>query len=96
MKLPKFFYFRVKGDSKGTKIVLEDASDCDVVEVTRCLDCRYAPTGTDNGEEYGFGLTWPDKEEYKCPYYCDDGWYSRKPKPDFFCANGKRKEGGQD
>lgn len=64
----------------------------DVVEVVRCKDCRYAPTGTDDGDGRGFGLEWPDKEEFICPFYCDDGWYSRKPRPDFFCANGEREE----
>ncbi len=40
-KLPKYFYFRVKSINKGTGILLEDASDADVVEVVRCRDCRY-------------------------------------------------------
>lgn len=39
MNPPKYFYFRVKTDSKATKIILEDASDCDVVEVVRCGEC---------------------------------------------------------
>ena len=39
--LPKYFYFRVKATRKGTAIEVEDASDCDVVEVVRCKDCRY-------------------------------------------------------
>lgn len=37
--LPKYFYFRVKTTRKGTAIEVEDASDCDVVEVVRCKDC---------------------------------------------------------
>lgn len=43
MKAPKYFYFRVntKTDKEGIKVILEDASDCDVVEVTRCRDCRW-------------------------------------------------------
>lgn len=41
MKPPKYFYFRVKTDSKATKIILEDASDCDVVEVVRCRECYF-------------------------------------------------------
>lgn len=61
-------------------------------EIVRCSECRYAPTGEDNGEDHGFGLIWPDHEKFVCPFQCDDGWYSRKPRPDFFCANGKRKE----
>ena len=41
MKIPKYFYFRVKPINKGTGIELEDASDVDVVEVVRCKDCKY-------------------------------------------------------
>ena len=69
---------------------LDQFPSADVVEVVRCKDCRYYPTGTDNEEDQGFGLQWPFGELYKCPFMCDDGWYSRKPKPDFFCANGER------
>ena len=90
-ELPNYFYFKLKLLDDHCTIELVDCSDRDVVEVVRCRDCCYAPTGTDNGEEQGFGLEWPYKEEYKCPYFCDDGWYSRKPKSDFFCSNGKRK-----
>ena len=59
----------------------------DVREVVYCKDCRYLPTG-----HSGFDLEWPDEEDYKCPFHCTDGWYSEMPKPDFFCANGERKE----
>ena len=41
MELPKYFYFRVKPNRKGTEITLEDASDADVVEVVRCKDCKH-------------------------------------------------------
>lgn len=37
--LPKYFYFRVRATRHGTAIEVEDASDCDVVEVVRCKDC---------------------------------------------------------
>lgn len=37
-KIPEYFYFRVHAGK--TSIELEDASDTDVVEVTRCKDCR--------------------------------------------------------
>jgi hypothetical protein len=40
VKPPKYFYFRVK--TGKDKILLEDASDADVVEVVRCKDCKYA------------------------------------------------------
>lgn len=72
MKPPKYFYFRVKTDSKATKIILEDASDCDVVEVVRCGECiRKDICRTSN--------VWAVSP--------DDNW---------FCADGERKDGGQD
>ena len=69
----------------------------DMRPVVLCKDCIYAPSGTDDGEDRGFALEWPHDEwpEYNlCPYKCDDGWYSHKPKPSFFCANGKVKNNG--
>ena len=80
MKPPKYFYFRVKTDSKATKIILEDASDCDVVEVVRCRDCRHR-----------------DPEDKKC----DSGALERAGcvfavDDDYYCADGERKDGGQD
>lgn len=72
----------------------------DVVEVVRCRECRFAPSGTDDSVEQGFGLEWPDDNwpyhTNPCPYWCEDEYYSHKPKPDFFCAAGKRKDGGQE
>lgn len=86
MKPPKYFYFRVK--TGIDKIELEDASDADVVEVVRCKDCKYMPTGTDGNE-----LEWPFNEypdRNPCPFKCEDAWYSHKPNMDFCCAYGKR------
>ncbi len=56
MKPPKYFYFRVKTDSKATKIILEDASDCDVVEVVRCRECKYRAE-----DDFCTGRGWPDQ-----------------------------------
>ena len=42
MKMPEYFYFRVKAVKHGTAIEVENASDADVVEVVRCEDCKYA------------------------------------------------------
>lgn len=44
MKIPEYFYFRVKSDPNGLTLTLEDASDADVVEVVRCKDCEYFDT----------------------------------------------------
>jgi len=41
MKMPKYFYFRVKTVNHGTAVEVEDASDTDVAEVTRCKDCKH-------------------------------------------------------
>ena len=59
-------------------------------KVIRCRECKYAPEGTE-----GFDLEWPYRNEdgydiNPCPLKCADPWYSRKPKPDFFCAYGER------
>lgn len=67
----------------------------DVRPVVLCRDCMYAPSGTDGGENQGFGLEWPHDEwpeDNPCPCKCDDGWYSHKPAPDFFCAAGEKRE----
>lgn len=62
----------------------------DVRPVVLCRDCKYAPIGDKDGSD----LEWPFKEfdENPCPYKCLDNWYSRKPAPDFFCADGKKRE----
>lgn len=44
MKIPKYFYFRVrvKGNHHGkAEIEVEDASNEDAVEVVRCKDCKH-------------------------------------------------------
>lgn len=41
-ELPKYFYFRITPvTNKGalTQVMLEDASNADVVEIVRCIDC---------------------------------------------------------
>lgn len=80
---------------KSVSAVFDTAPAADVRPVVTCGECMYAPAGTDSGENQGFSLEWPhDKwpEDNPCPCKCADGWYSHKPKPDFFCANGKREE----
>lgn len=41
MRIPKYFYFRVRVINKGTGVEIEDASDADVEEVIRCKDCVF-------------------------------------------------------
>lgn len=69
-KIPKYFYFRVTVGLK--EITLEDASDVDVVEVTRCPFCVHSEQ---EGDEEG--------SEYLCLYYGDQ-WNG----PDHFCSHG--------
>ena len=67
----------------------------DVRPVVCCKECMYAPSVPDGEEIQGQSLEWPHDEwpeDNPCPCKCEDGWYSYKPKPDFFCANGKREE----
>lgn len=71
--------------------VIEAIPAASVQPIITCNECIYAPSG----DGQGFDLEWPHDEwpeDNPCPYKCDDGWYSHKPKPDFFCANGKREE----
>lgn len=57
-------------------------------ELIRCKECKHRPKI--NGEyENGFSLEFPTS---KCPYQCEDGYYSLMPKDDWFCQNGERKE----
>ncbi len=56
---------------------VEQAPTLDVVPVVRCKDCEYYKT-----------------ESGECPANNgDDPYYSWIPKPDWYCAEGKRKEG---
>jgi hypothetical protein len=73
-----------------TKRAIRKLPAADVRPVVRCRECKYAPIGDKDGSD----LEWPFNEfdENPCPYKCLDNWYSHKPKPDFFCANGKREE----
>ncbi len=61
----------------------------DVEEVVRCRECVHRPKDPD-GVGWGFSLEFPDG---MCPCRCEDGWYSWYPDDNWFCANGKRKEG---
>jgi len=62
----------------------------DVRPVVLCRDCIYAPIGNHDGAD----LEWPRDdfpERNSCPLKCEDRWYSRKPAPDFYCANGVKR-----
>jgi hypothetical protein len=65
MKVPEYFYFRVKTVKHGTAIEVENASDADVVEVVRCKDCTHYNAGFECLIE-GYGIE-RDKD-----WYCAD------------------------
>ena len=71
---------------------IKNTPAADVVEVVRCKDCIHAPLP---GEGHSFDVIWPRNDwglEYSpCPYFCDDGFYSIRPKPDWFCHIGEKK-----
>lgn len=92
MKPPKYFYFRVKTDSKATKIILEDASDCDVVEVVRCRDCKHRIVNENYGKRGYLKLKAMCELDTGDPY----AFGRDAGNPDWFCADGERKDGGQD
>ena len=68
---------------------MENVPAADVVEVVRCRDCVHAPV-VDGQYKDGFDVKFPDEI---CPCQCEDGWYNHIPDPDWFCADGERKDG---
>lgn len=95
MKPPAYYYFHVKTTKDG--LVIEDASDADVVEVVRCHDCVHRPEAAP-GVMYGVDVEAPRDEEGwhddTCPYLCGDPWYNVMPHDDWFCHHGERKDNG--
>lgn len=69
-------FFHFQVFSGLTKIEIRDVSNKDFVEVVRCRDCKYN-CGT---------KMWVDHEETT---NCTNG--HGYPPPDWFCADGKRK-----
>lgn len=81
----------VTGDELTIRNYIDSAPAVDAAPVVRCKDCKHRPTitrGTD-----GDTVTFPD---WRCPFRCDDGWYNWYPDDDWFCGNGKRREGNCD
>lgn len=66
------------------------------VNIVRCKECKHRPIKPDDYNPIttdGFALEFPDE---KCPCQCSDGWYSKYPDDDWFCADGDRKGGVND
>ena len=90
--LTDFEIIMCKGNYKEALKILFDKIEsmpaANVQPVVTCSECIYAPSG----DGQGFDLEWPHDEwpeSNPCPWKCEDGWYSHKPRPNFFCANGK-------
>lgn len=76
MKLPKYFYFRVK----ASNLEIEDASNEDVVEVVRCKDCKHASNEPFRGKDCWIcNKTWWRRSE-------------GMKQDNYFCADGERRE----
>lgn len=86
MRIPKYFYYRVRVINKGTGVEVEDASDVDVAEVVRCRDCKW--WSEDDNDAYGYCMAM--KHGYVSANW-EIGIY-RKYKGDFYCADGERIE----
>ena len=69
---------------------IDNMPTVDAQPVVRCKDCKHRPKRTGD-EGNGFDFEFPDE---RCPCQCEDGWYNRMPKGDWFCGNGERKEDG--
>ena len=83
-------------DFKHTSKVTFTTPHCGEVEfvkVVRCKYCKHRPIDT-GGHNYGQDLLFPD-EDNVCPCQCGDPWYSWMPGDDWFCANGERKDDGE-
>lgn len=61
--------------------------------VVHCKDCIRRPHYDPPDSNHNSDLEFPDDWNSLCPYYCEDNWYSRMPRDDWFCNFGKRKDG---
>ena len=72
------------------KNIVNNAPTIDAVPIVRCQECAHAPV-VDGQCEDGFDIKFPDEI---CPCQCTgDGWYNYIPDPNWFCADGERKDG---
>lgn len=62
-------------------------------KIVYCKNCIHRPFLSEdyNSESWdaGYSIIFPD---YICPLQCEDGYYNKMPKDDWFCGNGDRKE----
>lgn len=61
------------------------------IDIAFCKECKHRPIKEDaDGENYGFNLIEPTKDDDRCPCLVDDGWFSWMPEDDFYCGYGER------
>ena len=77
MEIPKYFYFRVHA-VEDADVMIEDASDADVVEVVRCEKCKHWRKNISDVET--------------CRINREIDGSERETRPDFFCGDGKRRD----
>lgn len=65
----------------------------DVQPIVRCKDCVYRPYYEPSNSRSVSDLVFPDFNP--CPCRVEDAWYSWMPDDDWFCAYGKRMDGGE-
>lgn len=62
-------------------------------KIVYCKNCIHRPFLSEdyNSESWdaGYSIIFPD---YICPLQCEDGYYNKMPKDDWFCGNGEEKD----
>lgn len=82
-------------EAKAYKMIPQcnkDTITYDMDELVRCKDCKHRPELKWYSDKHGnyAALEFPDGS--KCPCQCEDFFCSRRPKDDWFCADGERKD----
>lgn len=66
------------------------------IKVVHCADCKHRPEFKSFTDEYGHTFTDYISPDGLCPLVCDDDWYSVVRDDDWFCADGERRENGDE
>ncbi len=65
----------------------EAAPTIDAVPVVRCSECKHRGKPIENDYGVDVEFSW----DSKCPFNCEDPWYSQRMADDFYCACGERR-----
>lgn len=60
------------------RAIKQRIADLPTIDIVHCKDCKHNPKKTQNFMDG------------KCPFCCEDVWYSSTPSDDFYCAYGER------